>query len=232
MLVKLSYSFLLVIISFGLSCGQAGTSDDTSGSGGETETIVVKKKKVVSSSVISPVGGGSSVSDFVSDSDEKGVNFLHTYYQSRNVIKVDLESTFVAGYSHLTTHNLTTGQALISNEMLAEIFTPAKSYSFGIDKLGRVSVEFYPKNLNFRSLLTYGDNDITIEVTDGNVDHFAQQTIVIKDFDVFGGSSMGFSGDIQEKEKFQGWLNPYSHNKVSRDGTNLVTGLPNIVNFQ
>ena len=119
-----------------------------------------------------------------------------------------------------------------NEEVLADIETLSKAYIFDINKLGQVSIEFYPKNLDFRSLMTYGENDLTIEVTDGSSDHFAQQTIVVKDFDIFSSSSMGFSGDLQEKERFQGWLNSFGQNQVSSGGTSLVTGLPNIVNRQ
>ena len=197
--------------------------------GGEPQTIVVKKKKVVSSSVFSPVGGNPT-DNFVSDSDQKGVNFSQTYFQSRQTIKVQIESTFVAGYTHLTSNNLTTGEKWISGEILADVETLAKSYAFKINRLGQLTIEFYPKNATLRTQLNYGDNDLTFEVTDGSSDHFAQQTIVVKDFDVFAPSSMGFSGQVQEKSQFQGWLNQTGQNYIKSGGTTLVTGLPNIVN--
>lgn len=165
----------------------------------------------------------------ISSETWKQIGTDRTFFQSRSVITLKLDSILTTGLSWSLVNN-TTSSTVFTYPSLA--IDNESVESLQLDD-GQFIVRIYPSDLLRNNALVYGAN--SLEVVSDSVKSKSKSKkksdfeITVDGFTAMGGLTAHLPENVQASDGFQGWINPLRSPVVVNDGK-LVTGIPVLVN--
>lgn len=153
-----------------------------------------------------------------------GLAATRQYYQTRNTITLGVAAGMVHSGDSLELRNLSTGAVLVDHQTLALL---QQGYTPGIGLMlaaTDITLRLYPFEPSVRQGLRYGSNDLQVSV-DSATPSYAQRTIYLRDFALFGNSPLAFGENRQRVGKLQGELSLYQKSAVKGTKALLTSGL-------
>lgn len=196
--------------------------------------VSFKTKEV--NAIFAIISGGSLVEKEIAKALIPGSKTLpRQYYQTRNVISLQLDKDQIAGGTEFTIENTTTGHILVQDQKLS---LTGISKGFALSPLisSDLLVSFFPLDPDIRTAFAYGQNDLAVHIERPDSPAVSHATLWVRDFDIFEPAILSFSSKREvstsvPNRRFEGWIGPIKNQKVvAPNGSTLTTGLPTIVN--